>query len=67
VGGKHGEVMITPGTGLVDFRRIFAILAEAGFSGPCWVECLGGKTVAEINAEAAKTRRFISDLVQSIG
>ena len=67
VGGKHGEVMITPGTGLVDFRRIFAILAEAGFSGPCWVECLGGKTAAEISAEAAKTRRFISDLAQSIG
>lgn len=66
VGGKHGEVMITPGTGLVDFPRIFSILGEAGFSGPCWVECLGGKTVPEINAEAAKTYQFISGIVTGL-
>jgi sugar phosphate isomerase/epimerase len=66
IGGKHGEVMITPGTGLVDFHRIFSILNDAGFSGPCWVECLGGKTVAEINEEAKKTYRFLSDLVARV-
>ena len=63
VGGKKGEVMITPGTGLVDFHRIFSILNDAGFSGPCWVECLGGKTVAEINEEAKKTYRFLTEVV----
>ncbi len=60
VGGKHGEVMITPGTGLVDFARIFAILEEAGFEGPCWVECVGGSTLAEINAEAKKAYQFVN-------
>jgi sugar phosphate isomerase/epimerase len=59
VGGKHGEVMITPGTGVVDFGRIFSILSGVGFSGPCWVECVGGKTLAEVNAEAGKARDFI--------
>jgi len=62
VNGKHGEVMITPGTGLVDFRRIFAMLADVGFSGPCWVECLGGKSLAEINEEAKKTYQFIAEI-----
>jgi sugar phosphate isomerase/epimerase len=65
-GGKHGEVMITPGTGSVDFPRIFTILHEAGFSGPCWVECVGGTTLDELNAEAKKTYRFITDVVASI-
>jgi sugar phosphate isomerase/epimerase len=62
-GGKHGEVMITPGTGDVDFPRVFSILAGAGFSGPMWVECVGGKTLAEINDEARKSREFIESLV----
>jgi sugar phosphate isomerase/epimerase len=65
-GGKHGEVMITPGTGVVDFPRIFAILDRAGFSGPCWVECVGGKTLPEINTEAKRTYRFITDVVAGI-
>ena len=63
VGGKHGEVMITPGTGLVDFARIFAILEDASFEGPCWVECVGGSSLAEINAEAKKAYEFVSAVV----
>ena len=59
LGGKHGEVMITPGTGLVDFDRILSILKDAGFSGPCWVECVGGTSLEEINAEARKARDFV--------
>ncbi|NIN48501.1 MAG: TIM barrel protein, partial [Gemmatimonadales bacterium] len=59
VGGKHGEVMITPGSGLVDFPRIFTILKDAGFSGPCWVECLGGGSLDEINAEARRAYSYI--------
>jgi len=66
IGGKEGEVMITPGTGLVDFRRVFSILAEAGFSGPCWVECVGGRTLEEINEEAKKTRVFVTRLTEGI-
>ncbi|MDH4180190.1 MAG: sugar phosphate isomerase/epimerase, partial [Armatimonadota bacterium] len=66
IGGKEGEVMITPGTGLVDFRRIFSILAGAGFSGPCWVECVGGRTLEEINEEAGKARGFVTRLTEGI-
>ena len=66
IGGKHGDVMLTPGTGLVDFPRIFSILNEHGFSGPCWVECVGGKTLEELNAEAKQTYDFISQVVAAI-
>jgi sugar phosphate isomerase/epimerase len=62
-GGKHGEVMITPGTGLVDFDRIFSLLSETGFSGPCWVECVGGDSLAEIDAEARKAFEFVNEVV----
>lgn len=65
-GGKHGEVALTPGTGVVDFKRIFSILNDAGFSGPCWVECLGGKTLGEVNREAKKTYDFITNIVASV-
>lgn len=66
VGGKEGEVMITPGAGLVDFPRIFSILNDASFAGPCWVECLGGGTLAEINAEAKKAHRFITEVAAGL-
>jgi sugar phosphate isomerase/epimerase len=66
VGGKHGDVALTPGTGLVDFKRIFSILGNAGFSGPCWVECLGGKSVAELSTEASKTFDFITRIVSAV-
>jgi sugar phosphate isomerase/epimerase len=65
-GGKHGEVALTPGTGLVDFKRVFSTLNDAGFSGPCWVECLGGKTIEELNREAKRTYDFITDVVASV-
>ncbi len=65
-GGKHGEVMLTPGTGLVDFPTIFRILNDNGFSGPCWVECLGGSTLDEVNVEAKKCYDFISGVVGAI-
>lgn len=62
VGGKHGEVMITPGVGLVDFERIFSILQDAGFSGPCWLECVGATSLEDINAEAKKAREFVLEV-----
>ena len=65
-GGVHGEVMITPGTGVVDFETIFSILKDTDFEGPCWVECLGGETVTEINGEAKKTYRFMQDVVARV-
>jgi len=54
-GGRHGDVAIEPGTGEVDFDAVFGTLFENGFIGPCLVECLGGKTVAEIDESAKRT------------
>jgi sugar phosphate isomerase/epimerase len=52
------EVMITPGTGQVDFPRVLAALREGGFrSGPVVVECLARDGVESIVAEARQARR----------
>jgi sugar phosphate isomerase/epimerase len=53
-GGLRGEVAITPGDGEVDFDRVFAVLRESGFQGPALVECLGGATPEQVDAEARR-------------
>ena len=59
-GGKKGEVMITPGTGEVDFEAYFRALAEGGFSGPMIIECLSSGSPQQLVQEAIKAREFIS-------
>jgi sugar phosphate isomerase/epimerase len=66
-GGLHGEVMITPTTGVVDFRRVFSTLFEAGVQGPFVVECLGNKTLEETNAAAKQTQVWLRQLLADIG
>lgn len=61
--GELEGVNILPGTGVVDFKGVFEVLLGAGFDGPCIVECLGGESLEEINEAAAKTRRFLADLI----
>ena len=60
--GELEGVMITPGTGTVDFEGVFDVLFEVGFAGPCIVECLGGETLGEVNEEAGKTHEFLTEL-----
>jgi len=55
VGGRHGDVAIEPGTGEVDFDAVLGTLFQNGFCGPCLVECLGGKTLQEIDDSAQRT------------
>ena len=38
------DVMITPGEGLVDFEAVLGGLCAGGFTGPVYVECVGGET-----------------------
>ncbi len=58
------EVMLTPGTGMVNFRGVLARLKQGGFnSGPLVVECLDPGDLARINAEARKARVFVEGLV----
>ncbi|HEY5915363.1 MAG TPA: sugar phosphate isomerase/epimerase family protein [Verrucomicrobiae bacterium] len=59
------EVLVTPGTGLVNFRQVFANLKTGGFTrGPLVVECLNRAGQADqITAEAKKALKFLNELV----
>lgn len=57
------EVMITPGEGLVDFEAVLGGLVRGGFRGPLYLECVGGKTVGEIDANIARTLPFIRGIL----
>jgi sugar phosphate isomerase/epimerase len=58
------EVMVTPGTGRVDFPKVFARLKRGGFTrGPLIVECLERSAdPAKITDEARKARLFLEQL-----
>jgi sugar phosphate isomerase/epimerase len=62
------EVMVTPGTGQVNFKEVMHRLKQGGFSGgPLVVECLDKADTAEqITAEAKKARLFLENLVKKI-
>lgn len=60
--GELAGVNILPGTGVVDFEGVFELLLDAGFDGPLLVECLGGESLEEVNANAAATREFLGKL-----
>lgn len=57
------DVNILPGTGWVKFDSVLGSLAEAGFRGPLYVECLGGTTWDDINSRARQTYEYIADIV----
>jgi len=63
------EVLVTPGTGQVNFREVFARLRKGGFTrGPLIVECLTrGDTPAKITAEAKQARLFLEELTGQKG
>ncbi len=57
------EVLVTPGTGRVDFRQVFSRLRKGGFTaGPLVVECLAKGDAKAVTAEAIKARRFLENL-----
>lgn len=60
---KPKEVLVTPGTGMVNFRGVMQNLQAGGFrSGPIIVECLAGReTPAGITEEARKALRFVEE------
>jgi neutral ceramidase len=61
---KHPkEVLVTPGTGLVDFPAVFAKLRVGGFkSGPLVVECLEPGDLPHTLEQAKKAREFLENL-----
>ena len=58
------DVMVTPGEGLVDFKRVLDGLADGGCDGPLYVECVGGTTLDEIDANVESTLKFVSDILE---
>jgi len=59
------EVLVTPGTGKVNFRGVLSLLRKGGFrSGPVLVECLAKcDTPAAVTLEAIKSRKFLQGLL----
>jgi sugar phosphate isomerase/epimerase len=62
---RQGEpdVMITPGTGWVDWHQVLSSLTEGGFRGPLYVECVGGKALDEIDENVRQTLSLIQDIL----
>lgn len=60
------DVMVTPSEGLVDFERVLAGLVSGGFSGPLYVECVGGKELDEIDRNVKSTLKFVKDILDRL-
>jgi sugar phosphate isomerase/epimerase len=56
------DVLVTPGTGRVNFPAVLGRLRRGGFArGPLVVECLArSDTPAKITAEARRAREFVA-------
>ncbi|MBM3214432.1 sugar phosphate isomerase/epimerase [Candidatus Poribacteria bacterium] len=65
VDGKP-DVWIQPGSGLVDFRSVLGSLADAGFDGPFYIECLGGSELADIDRRSQETHDWLRDLLANL-
>jgi sugar phosphate isomerase/epimerase len=65
-GGKKSDVMIQFGSGKVDFAGVYKELKAAGFNGPTFVECAGGKTFAEVTESAEANRLFLEKIFATI-
>jgi sugar phosphate isomerase/epimerase len=63
---EKGAVMIPFGAGRVDFAGVFKELKAAGFNGPIFVECAGGKSYAEVTAGARANRLFLEKVIAAI-
>lgn len=57
------DVNVTPGTGMVDFPKLLALLGQEGFtSGALVVELVSQGDLAHLTAEAIKARKFIESI-----
>jgi sugar phosphate isomerase/epimerase len=59
------NVAVTPGTGMVDFAAVFALLRKGGFrKGPLVVECLTPGDEKHLIEEAKNARQFLDELTE---
>ncbi len=58
------EVNVTPGTGMVDFPKLFEVMKRGGFTGgPLIIECLSMGDIPFITAEAVKAREYLESIL----
>ena len=58
------DVNVTPGTGMVDFPKLFEEMKRGGFtSGPLIIECLNLGEIPYITAEARKAREYLESIL----
>jgi sugar phosphate isomerase/epimerase len=60
------DVMIQLGAGKVDFAAVYGELKKAGFHGPTFVECAGGKTYEEVTDGARANRIFLEKIFAAL-
>jgi sugar phosphate isomerase/epimerase len=60
------DVMIQFGTGKVDFAAVYRELKKAGFNGPTFIECAGGKSFHEVTDDARFNRRYLEKIFKSL-
>jgi sugar phosphate isomerase/epimerase len=60
------DVQVTPGDGLVDFPSVLGTLKAAGFDGPMYVECVGGKDFPRIDLDLAFTRGYVGGIMEAL-
>jgi len=62
----HGDVMIQLGRGKVNFAAVFGALRDAGFVGPVFMECCGGKTFDQVTKGAQLNREFLEKTIGAL-
>jgi sugar phosphate isomerase/epimerase len=65
-GEPKGDVMIQFGAGKVDFAAVYGELKKAGFHGPTFIECAGGKTFREVTENARANRVFLEKIFAAL-
>jgi sugar phosphate isomerase/epimerase len=61
-----GDVALTPGTGTINFKAVFARLKQGGFrAGALIVECLAPGELPQLLAAAKQAKRFLEDLISA--
>ncbi|QGY44513.1 TIM barrel protein [Maribellus comscasis] len=58
------DVNVTPGTGMVDFPKLFERMRQGGFTGgPLVIECLNTGEIPYVTAEAKKALEFLEGIL----
>ena len=60
------DVMVTAGDGLVDFPVLLGKMVERGFSGPFYVECVGGEEIPQIDRNLAFTLGYVKGILAEL-